>query len=235
MASGGTCQSASPGTRSGSRLVASTTTSWLAARRAATARAALSIRYSQLSTTSSDRLPAMAPATAASGDWPDCSPTARSLASARPMASSPVPDTTASSVSHTPSGNRPTARCATSTASRDLPQPPGPSSVISRRWPSRALSSASACSRPTNVLSRMGRLWPARRPGWARGRRCVVARCRGISGASGGRAGASSRPSSTSRCSCSVCRSGGTARPSCRASASIWYWRSAAPRSPASA
>ena len=194
MVSDGTCHSASPGTRSGSRLVASTTTPWLAASSAATARAALSIRYSQLSMTSRDRLPAMATATAASGDWPDCSPTARSLASARPTASSPVPDVTASSVSHTPSGNRPTARWATSTASRDLPQPPGPSRVISRRWPSMALSSASACSRPTNVLSRIGRLWPARRPGRARWRPCVVARCRGTSGVSRGRAGLAQPP-----------------------------------------
>ena len=64
MVSEGTCHSASPGTRSGSRLVASTTTPWLAASSAATARAALSIRYSQLSMTSRDRLPAMATATA---------------------------------------------------------------------------------------------------------------------------------------------------------------------------
>ena len=182
-----------------------------------TARAALSIRYSQLSMTSSDRLPARPrprrpaatdrSARPRPGPWPGPGRRRRR----------PVPGHAASSISHTPIRNRLRARWATSTPSRDLPQPPGPSSVISRRWPSRVLSSASAWSRPRSQLSRMGRLWPAAgQAGPARGAARRLAG-RDLGGRAGGRP--ASRPASTARCSSSVSPSGGTARPSRRAPA----------------
>ena len=75
-----------------------------------------------------------------------------------------------------------------------------------------ALSSASACSRPTNVLSRIGRLWPARqaRPGPLAALRCrPLPRYLRESWWPAAGAARPARPASTSRCNCSVRPSGG--------------------------
>ena len=62
--------------------------------------------------------------------------------------------TGASSISHTPSANRPATRRATSPASRVLPTPPGPVTVTRRHSPSRPAASSTDHARPTKLVSR---------------------------------------------------------------------------------
>jgi len=68
----------------------------------------------------------------------------------------------ANSTSHSPSSNPSTRSLATSSASRVLPQPPGPVSVSKRVAASSFLTSVISCSRPTKLVSWSGRLLEGR-------------------------------------------------------------------------
>ena len=59
----------------------------------------------------------------------------------------------ASSTNQMPSDNSSTARAATCSESRVLPQPPVPSNVTIRLVPSNAATDAISCSRPMNEVS----------------------------------------------------------------------------------
>lgn len=64
--------------------------------------------------------------------------------------------TGAVSTSQVPSGNAPAARAAARRASRNLPTPPGPVTVTSRRAASSRASSVSSCCRPTKLVTSAG-------------------------------------------------------------------------------
>jgi len=66
------------------------------------------------------------------------------------------------SATHAGSGSRSNRARATSTASRVLPTPPGPTSVVSRYSAASLVTAAISASRPTKLVSGVGRF--ARRP-----------------------------------------------------------------------
>ena len=162
-ASGGTGQTASPGTPRTSRLVARTRTLGPARSNRPTSSAHAPTRCSQLSRTTSNALSRTNSASRSSGEgrWAPGSPgsTSRPIDAATASTSRPGSPTAASSTSHTPSGKPPATRRANSTATLVLPAPPGPTTVTSRCSSTSLASSRSSRSRPTKLVSRSGRLW----------------------------------------------------------------------------
>ena len=131
--SGGNRHVTSPGTPSGSRLVANTVTDSFATRSARTSVAHSSRRCSQLSNTSSDGPSPNAVATCTSMATPERSPTRSAPNTALPT--SPPTATGANSTFHAPPRNDCGARAATDNAKRVLPTPPAPVTVTSRAGP----------------------------------------------------------------------------------------------------
>ena len=137
----------SPGTSSGSRLVASMRTSPVDRRRAPASFAAASTRCSQLSTMTSIWRSLSRSASDRSRLVPGRSDNPRAAAAACGTRLSS--ERAARSTTQVPSGYRHCVSRATSIASRVFPQPPGPASVTSRPPRRRALTSSSSRSRPT--------------------------------------------------------------------------------------
>ncbi len=126
------------------------------------------------------------------------------------------------STNHTPSGYSGRIRSATCTASLVLPQPPAPVRVSSRARPSSRWASASSRSRPTKLVTGVGRC-PALAPlGFGRS---AGARCCGPGGA----------PVSSSRNTAVVCPSGSVPNASSRSARSRSYLASASERRPPAA
>jgi hypothetical protein len=156
--------STSHSTPSPSRRLEVTSTCTPGARRSSSASApAASPSCSRLSSTSSSSRPVRWSASSSSGsrgtasDTPSArarSATTRSAASSRWAGLVPTNDTNT-----TPSGWRSSRAAATSSASRVLPMPPGPTRVTSRHVgsSSRSRRRASSGSRPTSVVSGRGR------------------------------------------------------------------------------
>ena len=154
----GTRQVTSPGTRSGSRLVASTVRRGQWPSSASTRCATGSIRCSQLSSSSSCWRSPMCPASATSGARSEASRVSRAWATAGPISSGSP--SAASSTGQTPSEKSPSRCPASSRASLVLPQPPAPVSVNSRELRRSAAASASSRSRPMKLVSCRGRAGP---------------------------------------------------------------------------
>src|SRR6266571_4163405 len=169
IGSAGTGRRSSPGTRSASRLVASTRTPGQAPRIVSTRLAAASTRCSQLSRISSrwrlasarsGRRAAPPPSPPAAGASSLASSTRGLTASSTAPGSSAGSRSDANSTSQAPS--RPTSppassRVTASSARRVLPVPPGPTSVTSRPRPSSFRTWAISSSRPTKLVSGAGR------------------------------------------------------------------------------
>lgn len=168
--SGSSGRTTSPGTPSGSRLVAITVSPGQCRTSSSANSAAAATTCSQLSRTSSRLRCAQWSTIRAAGS--PCSPAVRAsmagektVVSRRPSADSTAPGTAsgassgASSATHTPSGWSPASAAASSSESRVFPDPPGPVSVISRcpRTATSARREASSASRPTNESSRARR------------------------------------------------------------------------------
>ncbi len=150
MSSDGTRKTTSPGTRSGSRLVATIVT-WGAARSSAsTSDAVAASTCSQLSRTRSIRRGARNPITASTRSCPGSARRSSEAATASGISRGSV--SSASSTNATPASNAGSAPRPSSRASRVFPVPPVPQRVRSRVCPSSDRSSASSRSRPTNEL-----------------------------------------------------------------------------------
>jgi hypothetical protein len=179
--SDGTRQVTSPGTPSGSRLVARSRSRGQASRSRSATSAQRRARCSQLSSTSSS---ARSPIAAARPSRSLAAPAARTdNAAAIAPETWPGSVSGASSTSHTPSGRPPTRPAAACSANRVLPQPPEPVSVTRRCPASRPATLASSSRRPTKLVSCTGRLWrpgsrvcgggkDARKSGWLSCHRC---------------------------------------------------------------
>ena len=157
---GGTTILTSPATPSDCRLVASSR-SWGHALTRVTARTArASSRCSQLSRTSSSRLPATY-SVSEDSDKPaerSCTPSALKTA----WVTSSGSWIGASWTSQAPSGNPRDISVAARSASRVLPTPPLPVRVSNRVVVSRCLTSRSSGRRPTKLVRSAGRLDPLR-------------------------------------------------------------------------
>jgi hypothetical protein len=151
--SGGTRHTVSPATPSGSRLVASMVTPGQARTSSTATSATAPSTCSQLSRQSSNRRSPICRASEAPAPLP------RSVASTTPSAAATSSGTTigspvaARSTQWTPSGQPARCRVATSTASRVLPQPPGPARVTSLAALSAPARDSSSDSRPTKLVS----------------------------------------------------------------------------------
>ncbi len=154
--SDGTRHTSSPGTRSGSRLVASTDTSGQVRSKASTRLALASRTCSQVSRHNNICRSRSCNANACSGSA-DGSISARTAAAVRP-ATNDESDTEPRSTHHTPSRQRAPRESAVRMASRVLPHPPAPAIVISRVVDSSRSTSSSSASRPTKLVSWVGRL-----------------------------------------------------------------------------
>ena len=159
--SGGTRQTVSPRTRSGSRLVAMIRSHGHLASSSCT-RVAQSLTWcSQVSSTSSRCRDRRASASVCASGTP-CSSRTPIVAATR---SAVGPCQSASSTSHASSRSSPSPAPAWSitsrasrTASRVLPMPPGPLSVSTRTSPSSLASSARSRSRPMKLFGSAGKL-----------------------------------------------------------------------------
>ncbi len=152
-ATGQRCSHPSP---SRSRLVVSSRSPGAARSRRSARSAHASTRCSQLSRITSD--------------WRSRRCSASTVAWLRPVSSCTPRDSSivcamsagscrpASSTSHTPSSNARCSPAAVTTAKRVLPTPPTPVSVTSLALPSRRLTSATSCLRPTKLVVSAGRL-----------------------------------------------------------------------------
>ncbi len=169
--SGGIRSRCSPGTDSGSRLVAMTRTPDPVRSRSVTSCAAARSRCSQLSTrssTSRSRTDERSRSRGSVAAW-----SRRSRPSRAALATSAGSVTSASSTSHAPS-RKPRARSVPiRSARRVLPTPPGPTRVISRVVRSSFRSSAISRRRPMKLAVSAGR-FPGRRSGLAMVERTVL-------------------------------------------------------------
>ena len=151
---GGTCQTVSPATRSGSRLVASSRSSAEAVSSRWHSQAHSSSRCSQLSSTrTSDRERRASPSVSMSGRF--FSSVTPTTVATRETTRSGL-ETSDSSAYRAPSGNSAATLASTRSASRVLPMPPGPVSVTIRPSNTSLRTSTSSCSRPTKLLSSAG-------------------------------------------------------------------------------
>ena len=152
--SGGTGKTNSPGTSRRSLLVVRMRTRRQCPASMTTTRAADSRTCSQLSSTISSSRPASARTTPAIGSVASCSGTPSASATDAGTSAGSVRE--ASSTSRAPSSKLPPASVATRSASRVLPQPPGPVSVTTRPPRSRSRTAAISGPRPTSELTSAG-------------------------------------------------------------------------------
>jgi hypothetical protein len=156
-ASGGTSHTVSPAIAKGSRLVAKIRR-WGQAQRSRSASSAHGpTRCSQVSSTRRIAWERNASDSVTSSGRSGCSGSFRSEATACVARAGSL--IAASSTSHAPSGNWPSAPDATSSASRVLPTPPVPTSVSSLVEARRCRTAATSRSRPTKLASWNGRLF----------------------------------------------------------------------------
>lgn len=156
LARGGTGHTPLPSTPSSSRLVANTWRRGHARSRSWARRAQASTRYSQWSRISSARWRrSAAESVERRGPGPESATSSVAATAGATAAGSVV---AARSTSQTPSGKAPVAWRATSTASRVLPQPPGPTSVTRRDARTRSATSPTSACRPTKLEIGAGRL-----------------------------------------------------------------------------
>lgn len=155
MPAGGTRHTASPGTPNRSRLVARTVTFGHARRTVATSSAHGSSRCSQVSRQTSTCRSRSCEASARSGSSRGSITARTATASARGMSAGSV--MSPRSTQQTPSGQRWASSAAARRARRVFPLPPGPATVTRRRSPISARSSACSVSRPTKLVSCVGR------------------------------------------------------------------------------
>ena len=196
--SGETSKRCSPVTRSGVRLVTRIVVRGAACSRSVTTGHA-STTCSKLSSTSSIRRPCTTPATSARRSW--CGAARTSRASAIALSTRSGPATASSATQQAPSGNVGATAAATARASRVLPIPPVPVSVISRAPSVRsAARSASSSARPTNVEGGAGS--PSARASRTEASREGCSRlrsCRRTAASTSRNAGPGSTPSSSAR------------------------------------
>src|SRR5215472_7766585 len=157
---GGTTILTSPVTPSACRLVASSCSLGHALTRVTARTAQASSRCSQLSSTSSSRLPATYSVSEDSDRPPERSCTPSALKTAWVTSNGSWID--ASWTSQAPSGNPRDISAAARSASRVFPAPPLPVRVSSRVVVSRRLTSRSSGRRPTKLVRSVGRLEPLR-------------------------------------------------------------------------
>ena len=155
---GGMTRTRSPGTPSGSRLVATIEISEHAPSSSAATAAAASMTCSQLSSTTTARQPHIAAMTADMGSVATAATPIACASVAGTIAGSVTP---ASSISHGPSGSRGRSRRTDSSASRVLPAPPTPVRVSRRAVEDSRCTCSSCAVRPTNVVSGIGTARPA--------------------------------------------------------------------------
>lgn len=173
-----TRKTTSPGTRSGSRLVARSRSRGQRASRVAASRAQVSARCSQLSSTISI---VRVPSAWTSASIPARPPRSRTPRAAARACGSKSPSCSESRATHCARPVRPPrTRPASSSARRVLPTPPGPVRVSSREDLSSVRNRDSSRSRPTNASSAGGSPRPGNSAGEGAGRsaRCRKARCR---------------------------------------------------------
>ncbi len=146
--SGGTRQTYSPATPSGSRLVVTIRTSGAAASAASTSAVTSGSTCSQLSSTNSSSRSRRWFVSRSFEGRPRVSRTPNAV---RRVATTRSGFTTAArSTHHAPAAKRSATSAATCAASRVLPQPPGPVSVSRRSVLNRPWSATSSSSRPMN-------------------------------------------------------------------------------------